>query len=168
MCTRELLKTQLTELKEKQVIEFIISIQDERSLSCIDLKSCRNTIPLKAHTTAKYIFTERGCECPFSTTAETSAVASTYVARQLSHFSPSKRCSIARRHWNQPSLAGAQWQSSTKTFDAQNELDSSMSLDRLFKFKSPERQRNSTNFQFPEMDCSSCTGCCANWCCCVK
>ena len=31
----------------------IISIQDERPLSCIDSKECRNTIPLKTHSTAK-------------------------------------------------------------------------------------------------------------------
>ena len=84
MYTRELLKT-LTELKEKQVKELIISIQVERSLSCIDSKSCRNTIPLKAHTTAKYAFTEHGCECPFSSpTAESSAVAPT-LSRVNSH-----------------------------------------------------------------------------------
>ena len=90
MYTRELLKTELTELKEKQVKELIISIQDERPLSCIDSKACRNTIPLKTHSTAKYAFTEDGCECPFtSTTAESSAVTPT-LSRVNCHAFTSK------------------------------------------------------------------------------
>ena len=65
--------------------ELINSIQDERPLSCIDSKACRNTIPLKTHSKAKYAFTEDGCECPFtSTTAESSAVTPT-LSRVNSH-----------------------------------------------------------------------------------
>ena len=65
--------------------ELIISIQDERPLSCIDSKACGNTIPLKTHSTAKYAFTEDGCKCPFtSTTAESSVVTPT-LSRVNSH-----------------------------------------------------------------------------------
>ena len=150
MYTRELLKTELTELKEKQVKVLIISIQDERSLSCIDSISCRNTIPLKAHTTAKYAFTEHGCECPFSsTTAESSAVTPT-LSRDNSHAftikallhcaTPVPSTKYGRVDVNSTKLFGThrgakhigrqtQWQTPTYTFDGQNELDSSMSVD---------------------------------------
>ena len=65
----------------------IISIQDERPLSCIGSKECSNTKPLKTHSAEKYALTEDGCE--FSIRLNDCGEfcgGANLVERQLSHF----------------------------------------------------------------------------------
>ena len=80
--------------RDRQQREDITLVPNVDAFAGFGGQSRRHTFPLKAHTTAKYAFT--GVSNLLNDSREFCS-GTNLVARQLSHFSPSKRCSIARR-----------------------------------------------------------------------